>query len=367
MEKVKVKNISDLIESIAPLQLQEHYDNSGLLVGSPETEVTGILLCLDSTEEVVDEAIRLGCNLIIAHHPIIFSGLKKINGKNYVERAVIKAIKNNICIYAAHTNLDNIIGGVNTKIAEKLGLINTRILKNKSDILKKLVTFCPVSKSEKLREALFKAGAGHIGNYDSCSFNLEGIGTFRANDLSNPFVGNKNQLHEEREIRIELIFNAFHQSKIINALIENHPYEEVAYDIYKIENNHPSIGSGIVGELEKPMSETDFFGQLKKIMKVPSIKHTTFLGKEIRKVAICGGSGSFLIKDSISSKSDVYITSDIKYHEFFDSEGEIIIADIGHFESEQFTLEIFYEVIKEKFNTFAIRFSDIKTNPVNYF
>ena len=367
MEKVKVKNISELIERIAPSQLQEHYDNSGLLVGSPETEVTGIILCLDSTEDVIEEAITLGYNLIIAHHPIIFNGIKKLNGKNYVERAVIKAIKNNICIYAAHTNLDNIIGGVNSKIAEKLGLINTRILKNKTEILKKLVTFCPISKAEKLREALFKTGAGHIGNYDSCSFNLNGIGTFRGNDSSNPFVGNKNKLHEEQETRIELIFNAYDQSKVINALIENHPYEEVAYDIYNIENNHPLIGSGIFGELEKPITETDFLARLKKIMNVPVIKHTKFLRKEIKRVALCGGSGSFLIKDSINSKSDIYITSDIKYHEFFDAEEKIIIADIGHFESEQFTLEIFYEVIKEKFNTFAIRFSEIKTNPVNYF
>ena len=366
MEKIKVKEIVDVIESFAPPLLQESYDNSGLIIGSPETEVKGILLCLDSTEKVIDEAISLGFNLIIAHHPIIFSGLKKLNGKNYVERAVIKAIQHHICIYAAHTNLDNIIGGVNSKIAEKIGLVHTKILCNKSDFLKKLVTYCPIDHAEKLRESLFRAGAGNISNYDSCSFNSEGIGTFRGNAQSNPFRGVKNNLHEEKEIRIETIFNAYNQQKIIKTLHDNHPYEEVAYDVYKLENAHPMIGSGLIGELEKPMSEVEFLRHLKEIMKIQVLKHTELLGKPIKRVALCGGAGSFLIKNAINSKSDIYISSDFKYHEFFDAEGKIVLADIGHFESEQYTFEIFHDLIKEKFTTFAIRFSLVKTNPVNY-
>ena len=362
-----LKNIIDELEKFAPPSYQESYDNCGLLTGHKELEVTGAILCLDCTEAVVEEAVNKKCNLIIAHHPIIFSGLKKLNGKNYVERTVIKAIQNNIAIYACHTNLDNVKNGVNKKIADKLGLINTQILAPKKSLLKKLVTFVPPSHLNKVQESLFDAGAGNIGNYDSCSFVLEGTGSFRGNKNSNPFVGEIGKLSLEKESRLELIFEAINESQIISTLKQNHPYEEIAFDIYQLENAYQNIGSGMVGELEQAISETEFFEKLKSVFMLKLIKHTALLNKPIKKVALCGGSGSFLLKNAINSKSDVYVSSDFKYHEFFDAENQILIADIGHYESEQFTPEIFYEIISKKFPTFASYLTETKTNPVNYF
>ncbi len=362
-----LKTIITEIEKFAPLAYQESYDNCGLLTGHKEQEVTGAILCLDCIEAVVDEAIQKNCNLIIAHHPIIFSGLKKLNGTNYIERTIIKAIQNNIAIYACHTNLDNMKLGVNKKIADKLGLINQQILSPKKSLLKKLVTFVPATHLEIVRESLFNAGAGNIGNYDSCSFILEGTGSFRGNENSNPFIGEKGKLSLEKETRLELIFETVNEATIISALKQNHPYEEVAYDIYQLENTYQNIGSGMVGELEKPISETEFLENLKSIFKVKVIKHTALTNKRIKKVALCGGSGSFLLKNAINSKSDIYISSDFKYHEFFDAENQILVADIGHYESEQFTPEIFYEIISNKFPTFASYLTETNTNPVNYF
>jgi len=362
-----LKTIITEIENFAPLAYQESYDNCGLLTGNKEQEITGAILCLDCTEAVVEEAIQKKCNLIIAHHPIIFGGLKKLNGNNYVERTVIKAIQNNIAIYACHTNLDNVKLGVNKKIANKIGLINTQILAPKKSLLKKLVTFVPAAYLTKVQESLFNAGAGNIGNYDSCSFVLEGIGSFRGNENSNPFIGEKGKLSLEKETRLELIFETINESQILSALKQNHPYEEVAYDIYQLENTYQNIGSGMVGELEKPVSEIELLELLKSTFKLKLIKHTPLLNKSIKKVALCGGSGSFLLKNAINSKSDIYISSDFKYHEFFDAENQILVADIGHYESEQFTPEIFYEIISNKFPTFASYLTETNTNPVNYF
>jgi dinuclear metal center YbgI/SA1388 family protein len=362
-----LQNIITEIEKFAPLAYQESYDNCGLLTGNKEQEISGAILCLDCTEAVVEEAIQKKCNLIIAHHPIIFGGLKKLNGNNYVERTVIKAIQNNIAIYACHTNLDNVKLGVNKKIANKLGLINTQILAPKKSLLKKLVTFVPATHLGKVQESLFNAGAGNIGNYDSCSFVLEGTGSFRGNENSNPFIGEKGKLSLEKESRLELIFETINESQIISTLKQNHPYEEVAYDIYQLENTYQNIGSGMVGELETPISEMEFLARLKSVFMLKLIKHTPLLTKSIKKVALCGGSGSFLLKNAINSKSDIYISSDFKYHEFFDAENKILIADIGHYESEQFTPEIFYEIISNKFPTFASYLTETNTNPVNYF
>jgi dinuclear metal center YbgI/SA1388 family protein len=362
-----LKNIITEIEKFAPLSYQESYDNCGLLTGHKEQEVTGAILCLDCTEAVIEEAIQKKCNLVIAHHPIIFGGLKKLNGKNYVERTVIKAIQNNIAIYACHTNLDNVKLGVNKKIANKLGLINTQILAPKKSLLKKLITFIPATHLAQVQESLFNAGAGNIGNYDSCSFVLEGTGSFRGNEDSNPFIGEKGKLSLEKENRLEVIFETINESQIISALIQNHPYEEVAYDIYQLENTYQNIGSGMIGELETPLSELEFLERLKSVFMLKLIKHTPLLNKSIKKVALCGGSGSFLLKNAINSKSDIYISSDFKYHEFFDAENQILIADIGHYESEQFTPEIFYEIISNKFPTFASYLTETNTNPVNYF
>jgi dinuclear metal center YbgI/SA1388 family protein len=361
-----LKQITQYIESVAPLAFQESYDNAGLIIGHAETEISGALISLDITEEVLDEAIQKKLNLVVCHHPIVFSGLKKLNGKNYVERCVAKAIKNEIAIYAAHTNLDSVLGGVNSKICEKLELQHCRILDPMPNFLKKLVTFVPVAQAEKVRTALFEAGAGHIGNYDSCSFNLSGQGTFRGNDQTNPFVGEPNQLHTETEIRIETIFPKHIQSKVIQALLNAHPYEEVAYDIYPLDNNFSQAGIGMIGELASPMTETEFLKKLKETFGCQVIKHTKLLGKPIKKVAVCGGSGSSFLNKAIAQKADIFVSGDFKYHQFFDAEREIVIADIGHYESEQFTKEVFYELLTKKFPKFAVHLSATNTNPVNY-
>ncbi len=362
-----VKQITTFLETIAPLALQESYDNAGLIIGDENIEVKGVLICLDSTEDVIEEALKHGCNLIIAHHPIVFSGLKKLNGKNYVERTVIKAIKNNVAIYAAHTNLDNVLEGVNAKICERLGLKNCTILSPMKNLLKKLVTFCPVDHAEKVRTALFDAGSGQIGNYDECSFNAEGTGTFRAGEGTSPFVGEKGKQHHEKEIRIETIFESYLETKIIRALLETHPYEEVAYDIYSLDNSYRETGSGMIGELEAPMEEIAFLALLKSTMKTGCVRYTKLTGKKITRVAVCGGSGSFLLNDAIRQGAQVFVTSDFKYHQFFDADGKIVIADIGHYESEQFTKDLFHDLLVKNFSTFAVRLSEVGTNPVNYF
>lgn len=364
---MKIKDVANYLETIAPLQLQESYDNSGLLVGDPNEEVSGILASIDVTEAVIDEALQKNANLIVAHHPLIFSGLKKITGKNYVERTLLKAIKNDIAIYAAHTNLDSVTGGVNTKIAENMGLQNCRILNPTKGQLKKLVTFIPTSHAEKVRQAIFEAGAGHIGNYDSCSFNLAGQGTFRAGDNTHPFVGEKGALHFENEIRVETIFPAHLQNRVIHALLAAHPYEEVAYDIYPLDNTSPQTGIGIVGELPIETTEKSFLEDLRNTFQCGVIRHTAFLNKPIKKIAVCGGAGSFLLQHAIAAGADVFVTGDFKYHQFFDADGKILIADIGHFESEQFTKELFCELLIKKFPKFAVHLSEINTNPVFYF
>jgi dinuclear metal center YbgI/SA1388 family protein len=362
-----IKDVILEIERFAPPAYQESYDNSGLLVGNRETEITGVLLSLDCIESVIDEAIKLKCNLIVAHHPIIFGGLKRLNGTNYVERTVIKAIQNNIAIYAAHTNVDNVKAGVNSKIAEKLGLTNLKILAPRKQLLKKLVTFAPKDHAEKIRIALFEAGAGEIGNYDNCSFNSDGTGTFKGNDSTHPFIGEKNKLSVEAEVRIEVIYEAVKESAVLHNLLASHPYEEVAHDIYVLDNYYQNVGSGMSGEFEKPMPESEFLTLIKTAFGPKFLKHTSLLKKPVKKVAFCGGSGAFLIKNAINSGADAYISADIKYHEFFDADGKILIVDTGHFENEQFTPEIFYEIISKRFTTFATYLSKINTNPVNYF
>lgn len=359
-----IKEITSLLESIAPPALQESYDNAGLITGQPSWECTGIICTLDATEEVIIEAIEKKCNLVVAHHPIIFSGLKKINGKNYVEKTIITAIKNDIAIYAIHTNLDNIINGVNKKMADALGLTSRQILSPKENQLIKLYTFVPVEYAEKVRSAIFEAGGGHIGNYSECSFNAPGEGTYKAGDDTNPFAGEKNKRHSENEIKIEIIFPQWLQQPIISALLAAHPYEEVAYDLVKLSNNLTTTGSGLIGELEEPMSETDFLHHLKKSFNLQLIRHTPLTGKPVKKVALCGGAGSFLINRALGAGTDFYVSADIKYHEFFDANGRMVVADIGHWESEQFTIDLLYEILKEKYPTFALRKTEVCTNPV---
>ncbi len=362
---MKLREITAVMEEFAPLSYQESYDNSGLLIGDYDMEVKGILLCIDVTDAVIDEAISLGVNLIISHHPLIFSGLKRVIGDNLVERCVIKAIKSNIAVYSAHTNMDNVFEGVNGVIADKLELQNRRILKPMNDTLVKLVTFAPKLHVQFVREAIFKAGAGHIGHYDSCSFNSEGYGSFRPNDEAKPFVGELNKIHYEEEHKIEVIVPKHLMYKVQVALIQAHPYEEPAYDFYPLLNTH-QLGSGMIGELKQPMEEKDFIAKLKKVFKTNTFKHTSFLNKQISKVALCGGAGSFLLNNAIRENADVFISADFKYHDYFEADNKILIADVGHYETEQFTKELFYNIIQKKFPTFAVHISKTNTNPIIY-
>lgn len=361
-----IKNITDYLEEIAPLDYAEDFDNVGLLVGDYNSEVTGVLATLDTLEDVIDEAIEKNCNLIISFHPIIFSGLKKLNGSNYVERTVLKAIKNDIAIYAIHTALDNSFVGVNAKICETLGLKNPQILIPQKKTIKKLTTYVPTVYAEPLRKALFAADAGNIGNYSNCSFNIEGIGTYKGDEDSNPTIGKKGELHQEKETFISVVFEKHLERKIVSTLIKNHPYEEVPYDIVSIDNSHQHIGMGMIGELESEMDEQDFLNFLKKRMNTDCIRHSKLLGNKIKKVAVLGGSGSFAINNAINSNADVYVTSDIKYHEFYQAENKLIIADIGHYESEQFTKTLLVELLTKKFPNFAIVLSEKNTNPIYY-
>ena len=363
---MKISDVIQCLEAFAPLNLQEDYDNAGLLTGKRSDECLGVLTTLDVTEEVLHEAKKSNCNLIIAHHPIIFKGLKKLNGSNYVERTIIAAIKNDIAIYAIHTNLDNVINGVNKKIAEKLGLQNLQVLSPAKNMLKKLVTFAPLRNAEDVRNALFIAG-GKLGKYSECSFNVEGTGTFKAEAGADPYVGEIGKRHEENEVRIEVIFPSYLHSQIVKSLKAAHPYEEVAYDIYTLDNALYDTGSGLVGNLPAALSEDELLLKLKTDFGLQVIRHSPLTCKSVSKIALCGGAGSFLISLAKASGAEAYITSDIKYHEFFDAEGEILLADIGHFESEQFTISLLADILKEKFPNFAVQKTKIKTNPVHYY
>ena len=353
---MKIKEIVSALERFAPLPLQDGFDNAGLQVGLTEAEATGALLCLDVTEAVVDEAVMLGYNLIISHHPLIFKGYKSIIGRDYIERCVLKAIKNDIVIYSAHTNLDNAPGGVK----------NVRILDPKEEYLLKFVTFVPDAQADRVRKALFEAGCGCIGNYDSCSYNLEGEGTFRAQRGTSPFCGEIGELHKESEVRIETILPAFKKAAVIKALLATHPYEEPAFDFYPLKNTWTQVGSGVVGELEEPEAELDFLKRIKKTFEVGCLRHTRLSGRLIQKVALCGGAGAFLLPKAVSADADVFITGEVKYHDYFNYENDILVAEMGHYESEQYTKEIFYSIIQEMFPELEVQITRVNTNPIKY-
>jgi dinuclear metal center YbgI/SA1388 family protein len=370
---MKIKEILPILEEMAPLAYAEDFDNVGLLVGDSNTEATGILVCHDALENVIDEAITKKCNLVVCFHPIIFSGLKKITGKNYVERSVVKAIKNNIAIYAVHTALDNHKQGVNKIFADALGLKNTKILIPKQNFIQKLVTFTIPENVETLRNALFEAGAGKIGNYEDCSFNSKGIGTYMGNEDSNPEIGERFEFVENEEIKIEVTFEKQLQPKVLKALFTNHVYEEVAYEIYELQNTHQNIGLGMIGELKTPMNENDFLTFVKNKMQCGVIRHSILLGKPIKKVAVLGGSGSFAISNAKQAGADIFLTADLKYHNFYEAENQLVLADIGHFESERFTKNYIVDFLKKKILNFApdlpvgrIILSEENTNPVKY-
>lgn len=364
---MKIGDLTRYLEDLAPRAWQECYDNSGLIVGDPESEITGVIIALDCIESVVDEAIAKGANLVVAHHPIVFKGLKQLNGKNYVERTVIKAIKHDVALYAIHTNFDNYAQGVNAEIGERLGLQNLRILSPKAEVLNKLAYFVPLAAADEVAQAVFDAGAGKIGKYDECGFALEGRGSFRPLEGANPAEGEIGKRHGLSEIRMEVVVPSDQAGKVIRALKNAHPYEEVAYDLYPLLNENQEVGAGMVGDLPTAMDETEFLAFVKKTFHCGVIRHTELTGKKVKKVAFCGGAGSFLIQDALRAGADVYLTGDLKYHEFFDAENKIVLADIGHFESEQFTSQRLSALLKKKFTTFAVHLTEVQTNPINYF
>jgi len=363
---MKLKELSSYLDTAVPLSFQEDYDNAGLQVGSPNAEITSALLTIDVTEEVIDEAITRGCDVIVSHHPLIFKGIKSLSGKTYIERIIHTAIKKDIAIYSSHTNLDIFWQSVSRKMSEKLGLEDTTVLSPSEHALLKLVTYIPVSHFEEVRNKVFEAGAGVVGNYDKCGFSVPGTGSFRANENANPFVGEKGKLHFENEIRFETILFAYSKQKVTDALLKTHPYEEVAYDFYSLENNNSGIGLGCVGTLQNELSEEEFLKTVSSVFDARGVRYSNLTGKKIRKVALCGGSGAFLLNRAIRNGSDAFVTADIKYHDFFNTENKILMLDIGHYESEKFSTEILKDLIIKKFPKFAVRFSETNTNPINY-
>ncbi|MBS1567060.1 MAG: Nif3-like dinuclear metal center hexameric protein [Bacteroidetes bacterium] len=364
---MKIADIILFLESLAHPSLQESYDNAGLITGSRDTPCTGVLVSLDATEAVVMEARERGCNLVVAHHPIVFGGLKKLSGGSYVERAVIAAIRNDIALYAIHTNLDNVQHGVNGIIADRLGLQERSVLLPKAGTLRKLFTFVPTAQAGQVRDALFAAGGGHIGAYSECSFTVAGTGSFKGGAGTDPFAGKPGERHYEEELKLELVFPAWLQPKLVTALLAAHPYEEVAYDIVALENPQPGLGAGIVGRLPAPLAEKQALQLLREAFRVPVVRHTPLTGQEISRVAVCGGAGSFLISRALAAGAQLFVTADVKYHEFFDADGRMLLADIGHYESEQFTVDGLCAVLQEKFPTFASLKTSCSTNPVQYF
>lgn len=361
-----VNDVIKVLETYASGALQESYDNSGLQVGRQEMKVSGVMITLDVTEQVLDEAIAKGCNMVISHHPLIFGGLKRLTGHGYVERLVMRAVKEDIAVYSIHTNLDNVYNGVSGILAQKIGLINEQVLAPRHGDLRKLVVFVPLSHVDEVRDAMLTAGAGHIGRYDGCSYTGSGTGTFRAGEGSNPFVGEVGAMHQEQESRVEVVVPKWAMSRVIAEMKKVHPYEEVAWDEYKLENSWGNVGSGIVGDLPEPEMMEAFLLRVKELTGTGVIRHSMLTHKMVRRVALCGGSGSFLTHRAIAANADVYLTGDLKYHDYFEADSRVVLADIGHYESEQFTKELILNLLKEKFSTFALLISSVNSNSVHY-
>lgn len=366
MKKVKIWELVIALEKLAPFSLQEDYDNAGLVVGNRGKDISGCLVCLDVTPAVLEEAIRESIPMIISHHPVIFRPLKRISEDEMTGSIVAGAIRHDIALCSMHTNLDNVPQGVNGILSQKVGLVDPRILRPMEGQLLKLVTFCPLSHVEQVRSAIFRAGAGVIGNYDCCSFNVEGKGTFQANEKAHPFVGAPHEMHIEPEVRIETILPEYLEKEVLQAMQEAHPYEEVAYDLYPLKNTHPVTGAGMIGSLPEPMEETDFMEYIKKVLHVQAVRHSQLTGKKISRVAICGGSGSFLLPDAIRNGADAFVTADLKYHQFLEAAGNLLLVDAGHFETEQFTVELIARYLNDIFPNFAVHISKMSQNPVNY-
>ena len=364
---MKIKDIASALDQWAPRSLQEDYDNCGLQVGDPESEVTSALVCLDCTEAVVEEAVKHGCGLIISHHPVIFKGFKSLTGRGYVERTILAAIRHGVAIFSIHTNLDNVLDGVNGEIAARLGLKPLQVLDPKPGQLRKLAVFVPVAHAETLRNALFAAGAGHVGAYDECSFNMEGTGTFRGGEGTNPFVGQRGQRHQEGEMRVEMVYRVQKERAVLDAMRAAHPYEEVAFDLLPLANSDMGTGSGLLGVWDVALPEEEFLSNLRSVFGLRSVRHTRLLGKPLQRVALCGGSGAFLLGRAKALGADAFITGDLKYHQYFDADGDLLMADIGHYGSEQFTMRLIQRRLGEVFPTFAVRLTEIVTDPIYHY
>ena len=366
-KEMRIEKIISIIEKWAPTAYAEDFDNVGLLLGNAEAECMGILITHDVTENVIEEAVEKKFNLIICFHPIIFSGLKKLTGKTYVERVVTKTIKNDIAVYAIHTALDNHKEGVSYSLAVALGLKNIQILMPQKNTLKQLITYVPKENSATLLEALYQSGAGALGNYDQCSFITEGTGSFRGNENSKPHLGKKLIREEVREVQLSLVFQKHLEGKIIQTLFENHPYEEIAYQVHPLDNTNQGIGIGSIGIFGEEITEQDFLKLVVEKLETSFIRHSALSKRKIKKVAILGGSGSFVIPTAKQKKVDALVTADLKYHDFFQAEGHILLVDGGHYETERFTKKLIYNHLIEKLPNFAIALSKSITNPVNYF
>ena len=364
---MKIQELVEFLNTSIPPGIQEGYDNSGLLVGETQQELKGVLISVDVTEAVIDEAIRKGLNFVLSHHPVIFSGLKSLTGKNYVERSVMKAIRNNITLYAAHTSLDNLKHGINFQMAGKLGLKHISVLRPSQQQLLKLVFFVPHDHAEKVRNAVFEAGAGVVGDYQACSYNLAGKGSFKPGEETHPYVGEVGEVHFEEEARVETWLPKYKTQQVLEAMTRAHPYEEVAYDLYPLLNSDKETGAGVIGELDEEIPEKEFLEKLKETFDLPVVRHTKLLYSFVKRIALCGGSGSFLLEDAMTQGADVFVSGDFKYHRFFDAEEKILIADIGHYESEAIAKDFFYELLTKKFHNFAVHLSEINTNPINYY
>lgn len=363
-----VGDVMHILEAWAPPSLQESYDNAGLIVGHPDDMTNGVLVSLDCTEEVVDEAMSLGLNMIVSHHPIVFGGLKRFTGQTYVERTVMKAIRNGIAIYAAHTNLDNVMDGVNHRLATSLGCLpdTLRILRPKPETLMQIVVYGPEAAMQVVQDAMFLAGAGKVGHYDECGWAVAGQGTFRPLEGADPHIGQLGRREQLDEVRFEVVVEPWKLNDVLRAMRESHPYEEVAHGVWTLQNVHRGVGSGMIGRLSEPVSEEEFLESIKQALGCQVIRHTQFLGKKVQRVAVCGGSGSFLLPDAKRAGADVFVTSDFKYHEFFDADGSIVIADVGHYESEWQTTDLIANRLKENFTNFAVHLAKANPNPIHY-
>jgi dinuclear metal center YbgI/SA1388 family protein len=364
-----VKNLIKHIETWAPPGIAWEKDNVGLQLGSTQSQITNVLLCLEVDSKVVDDAIKKRCNLIISHHPLIFTPLKSITDRDNQSDLIKKIIKNDINVFSAHTNLDFAKDGVSFQLAKKLKLQQIRFLKNLSSNQYKIVVFVPEKFVEKVASAMHIAGGGQIGDYSNCSFRIVGQGTFKGSNSTNPFVGIKGNLEYVREIRLEMIANSFDLPKILSAMKESHPYEEVAYDLYKLNNENVNFGMGAIGVLNQSMTKEEFLFYVSKSLKIKNFRYNSGKKNKIRTVAVCGGSGSDLADEAIKQNADAFITADVKYHKFQDVQNKILLIDAGHYETEIFILDELKRRIQKFLNNGNNKVYKYKgsTNPIIFY